>query len=254
MANVRRAYSDAEQIALNSQVGGHCPLCDAELFYKKKSRSYKGYELAHIYPLNPLPDEIKELKGVPLLHRDVNDPDNIIPLCESCHGKFDKPRTVEEYMQLYKIKQRLLQEAAQRELASQYPLEQQIATIVARLHGASAAGGSADELQLQPKRLDDKFNDSLPGLTQRKIKNAVADYFQHVREAFRDMERTDPASSELIMSQVRTFYLKQKKCNMSQADIFTNVVGWIRKATNAETLESAEIVAAFFVQNCEVFE
>ncbi|MBU3988453.1 MAG: hypothetical protein KJ702_03930 [Gammaproteobacteria bacterium] len=53
MTNARRDYNDAEIAALLSQVGSRCPLCDDLLFYRKKQRQYKGYELAYIYPLNP---------------------------------------------------------------------------------------------------------------------------------------------------------------------------------------------------------
>lgn len=123
MTNARRAYSEAETVALLSQVSNRCPLCDGSLFYKKKLRHFKSYELAHIYPLNPSPTEITELAGLPLLSSDVNDPDNIVPLCLNCHGQYDKPRTAGEYSRLYQIKSEALQDERQRALASQYPLD-----------------------------------------------------------------------------------------------------------------------------------
>lgn len=116
MANDRRAYSQAEELALTTQVSGRCPLCGAPLFYVKKSRSYKAYELAHIYPLNPTAEEVEELEGVRRLHADVNHPDNQIPLCRPCHGRFDKPRTVEEYQQLAAVKQQLIARSVQQAL------------------------------------------------------------------------------------------------------------------------------------------
>ena len=61
----------------------------------------------HIYPLNPTIEETQLLKHEARLSTDVNDEDNVIPLCEICHGKFDKPRTVEEYRSLFKLKQEL---------------------------------------------------------------------------------------------------------------------------------------------------
>jgi hypothetical protein len=63
----RRSYTPAEAIALTTQVEGYCPLCGTALFYKKKGRTYRYYELAHIYPLNPKPAEAEELKDVELL-------------------------------------------------------------------------------------------------------------------------------------------------------------------------------------------
>jgi transcription initiation factor IIE alpha subunit len=63
MNSKRRTYTTAEELSLTTQVEGKCPLCGASLFYTKKSRSYKEYELAHIYPLNPKPDEKEELEN-----------------------------------------------------------------------------------------------------------------------------------------------------------------------------------------------
>ncbi|MAK92040.1 MAG: HNH endonuclease, partial [Oleibacter sp.] len=57
MNNPRKKYSDAQNVALLSQVSRVCPLCAEPLFYKKSGKSFKNYELAHIYPLNPTKEE-----------------------------------------------------------------------------------------------------------------------------------------------------------------------------------------------------
>lgn len=254
MTNARRDYNDAEIAALLSQVGSRCPLCDDPLFYRKKQRQYKGYELAHIYPLNPRPEEVIELANSPRLCADVNDPDNIIPLCFGCHKKFDKPRTASDYLYLYQIKFDVLQQERQRSLASQYPLEQQIAAVVAHLHSAAAEQDGGAELAFTPKAVNEKLDATMPPPTKRKVRNAVEDYFRHVQAAFLELERSDPGCSELIFVQVKSFYVMQKRHNLPQAQVFSNLVDWIRTRAKAQTLESAEAVASFFIQNCEVFE
>ena len=254
MTNTRRPYTEAEQVALTSQVGSYCPLCGQTLFYTKKGRTYKAYELAHIYPLNPRPIEVIELDGVELLHSDVNDPDNIIPLCKDCHGRFDKPRTREEYAQLASVKRKLLDQSRQRAIMGQYPLEADISLIIARLHEVEFTADDVADLELTAKRVDEKFDDSLPHPTRRKIKHAVTDYYQHVKHAFRELELQAPTASELIYAQVRAFYLKQKAMGLPQSAVFNNVVQWLEVTTSPATPEAAEIVASFFVQNCEVFE
>lgn len=254
MTNDRRAYSDAETVALLSQVSNRCPLCDGSLFYRKGRRQYKSYELAHIYPLNPRPDEVAELANSPRLTSDVNDPDNIVPLCLNCHGQFDKPRTAGEYLKLYQIKREALQDERQRALASQYPLEEQIAAVVAHLHSAAVEYDTGVVLALTPKAVDDKLDTTMPPPTKRKVRNAVEDYFRHVKAAFLELERNDPGCSEQIFIQVKSFYVMQKRQGFTQARVFANLVAWIRVRAKAQTLESAEAVASFFIQNCEVFE
>lgn len=254
MTNERRAYSEAETVALLSQVSNRCPFCDGGLFYRKGRRQYKAYELAHIYPLNPRPEELTELASSPRLSSDVNDPDNIVPLCLNCHGQFDKPRTASEYLHLYQIKLEALQDERQRSLASQYPLEQQITAVVAHLHGATVEEDSSTVLALTPKAVDEKLDMTMPAPTKRKVRNAVEDYFRHVQVAFLELERNDPGCSEQIFIQVKSFYVMQKRQGLTQAQVFANLVAWIRIRAKAETLESAEAVASFFIQNCEVFE
>jgi hypothetical protein len=254
VTNKRRDYNDAEIAALLSQVSSRCPLCDVPLFYRKKQRQYKGYELAHIYPLNARPEEVIELEDSPRLSADLNDPDNIIALCVDCHGKFDKPRTAGEYLDLYRIKFDAVQQERQRSLASQYPLELQIAAVVAHLHSAAVEEAGDTTLALTPKAVDDKLDATMPPPTKRKVRNAVEDYFRHVQAAFLELERSDPGCSELIFVQVKSFYVMQKRQRLPQSQVFANLVDWIRSRARAQTLESAEAVASFFIQNCEVFE
>jgi hypothetical protein len=204
--------------------------------------------------LNPRPDEVIELANSPRLSSDVNDPDNIVPLCLNCHGKFDKPRTAGEYLNLYQIKFEALQDERQRALASQYPLEEQIAAVVAHLHSAAVECDTGVVLALTPKAVDDKLDTTMPPPTKRKVRNAVEDYFRHVKAAFLELERSDPGCSEQIFIQVKSFYVMQKRQGFTQARVFANLVDWIRVRAKAQTLESAEAVASFFIQNCEVFE
>jgi hypothetical protein len=254
VTNSRREYNGAEVAALLSQVNSRCPLCDGSLFHSKKKRQYKSYELAHIYPLNPRPEEVIELSSSPRLCLDVNDPENIIPLCDSCHGKFDKPRTAQEYSDLYQIKYDALQQEQQRSLAAQYPLEQQIAAVIAHLHSAAVEQDLVVELTFTPKAVNDKLDATMPPPTKQKVRNAVEDYFRHVQAGFLELERSDPGCSEQIFIQVKSFYVMQKRQGLSQAQVFANLVAWIRSRGKAQTLESAEAVASFFIQNCEVFE
>ena len=118
MSNKRKTFSSAQNVALVTQVNRICPLCDTPLFYMKNGKSYKKYEIAHIYPLNPKVDEIQLLKGEERLSDDLNHENNLIPLCKSCHIKLDKPRTLYEYRDLIKIKKSLIKNEEQQ----QFPL------------------------------------------------------------------------------------------------------------------------------------
>lgn len=250
----RQKLSPALEISLATQVSSACPKCGKPLFYEKSGRQHRAYEIAHIYPLNPTPAEEALLAGELRLHKDVNHPDNLIPLCERCHGIFDKPRTIEEYRELYELKSKLIREFSQIEIRADFPLELGLRTIVDALHRHDGEPSDETALSYNPKSVDQKLNETMAPIKRRKIKRDVADYYQFIKEQFLELEEDDPNSSELIFSQVKLYYLKQKSLNISQQEIYENIVSWLHTKSSSETKEAAEIVASFFVQNCEVFE
>jgi hypothetical protein len=250
----RRSYTPAEEIALTTQVEGCCPLCGTTLFYKKKGCTYRHYELAHIYPLNPKPAEAEELKDVELLSADRNDLDNLIPLCTGCHTRFDKPRTRTEYGELFRLKRGLIERARQRALMREYPIEDGIHQVVVALGSVSFEESAEEDMTLNPQTVDAKCKTEVPELIIRKIKRNVTDYYPFVKREFRVLEEEYPTKSQLIYSQVRTFYLKQKSLGLPKQEIYQNVVTWFRTVTKTDMIEAPEVIAAFFVQNCEVFD
>ncbi len=169
MTNDRRKYSPAEELALTTQTRGICPLCGRDLFYVKNLRSYKMYDLAHIYPVNPSKSELYELRNEVKLHADVNHPNNLIPLCATCHKKFDKPRIADEYRALVRKKRSLLRQEEQQTLQSSYKIERDIRVVIEGLYTVADYPDEPD-LEYDPRSLEAKLDESMPIPTQRKIK------------------------------------------------------------------------------------
>jgi len=249
----RKTYSAADENAFTTEVDGKCPLCGKALFYKKGKSSFKGYEIAHIYPLNAKPEEVQELKEEERLSSDLNSSQNLIALCVKCHTQFDKPRTAVEYRRLVAIKRSLIRRAEQQQIQTQYHLQEDIIRVIDGLDSLAALPPGV-ALSYDPKKIDDKLDSTVPFSTKNKIKHNVSDYYQYVRLRFEEIERDTPNRSELIATQVKAFYTQQKVLQLPQHVIFTNVVDWFIAKTTPKTIEAAEIVASYFVQSCEVFE
>lgn len=255
MSNKRKKLSDAQHTALTTQIDGVCPLDMEPLFYKKGQKSYKNYEIAHIYPLNPTPDEEILLQGEERLGDDVNHEDNLIPLCSLCHGKFDKPRTIDEYRKLVAIKKRAIERSGQRELWKEHHIEEDILKIVDAIYSdADADEDIEEEITFTSMKVDEKLNGSISKPTRRKIKNNVKDYYTFVREKLALLDKAGECTSEIISFQIKAFYLVQKRKGVTQQAAFDNIVNWLNAKTKSETKDAAEIVTSFFIQNCEVFE
>ena len=252
MDNNRKKYSVAQQTSLISQVERVCPLCAKSLFYKKKSKTFNHYELAHIYPLNPTEDEMDLLKMEPRLSEDVNHEDNLIPLCTPCHDKFDNPRTVEEYRNLFKIKSALIKKSRQEEIWSTYKIEEELEFVIEALYDETALNDSV-LINFDVKKIDEKLNNTMPTITKRKVKYYVRDYYQFIKEKFSILDQSKENLSLVISLQIKTYYLIQKDLGLSQQEIYENIVRWINTRTKPKTLDAPEIITAFFIQNCEVF-
>ena len=254
MANRRLTIPKSQDIALVAQVNRACPLCATPLFYRKTAgKSQKKYEIAHIYPLNPSPAEIELLEHQERLSVDVNHDHNLIALCEPCHTMFDKPRTVDEYLEIVRIKRELIRKDDQQSLWDQYPIEVDIRHVIDGLY--STLPMQEIELSLHPIEIDRKLTGNIENITKKKIKGHVIDYYEYVKRKMVEMDAKNPGSAMLVASEIRTFYLKQKTISgANQQVIFDDVVAWIGTKTKPKTNDAAEIVTSFFIQNCEIFE
>lgn len=247
----RPTFKPTTLLALCSQVNKVCPKCARPLFIKKGKNWVKDYEIAHIYPLNPTPAELAMLAGEPKLSEDPNDERNLIPLCFTCHKLYDTDKTLEDYRALKKIKERLLGQDVQRRIQFEYQIESDIVTIMGAL--MSEATKQAFDADFVAKEIDNKLVGEISSLTKQKIKNDVSSFYLFVRNQLAEIEKMAPGQGVLIAMQVKVFYTKQKALNLTQQQIFQNTVDWIVSKTPNGTEEAAAVVAAFFVQNCELF-
>ncbi|MGE7185585.1 ABC-three component system protein [Peribacillus sp. NPDC006672] len=252
MSNTRRNPTDNESAMLLSEVENLCPLCSITLMYEKSGQKKKRFEAAHIYPLNPTSIEAEILKGEERLHEDVNHLNNFIALCRRCHKQFDHPRTVEEYRKLYNLKKMLIARAEARDKYHDYQIELEIKQIIFKLIEDSHEGNFS-ALGMNALKLDEKSDDTLTGITKRKIRNDITDYYIYIREQFTLLDKQEPDSFELIASQIRTFYLKLKKTETSQQTVYEQLTEWLSKKTENSTKDACGIIISFFIQNCEVF-
>jgi hypothetical protein len=250
MTNVRKVYSPNEQLLLYSQVEGICPLCTKPLYYEKGRKIYKKYELAHIYPLNPSSDEEILLKNEKKLSKDVNSLDNIIPLCLDCHEMFDKPRTVEEYRRLFQIKESLIKKSSIMNSYSLFNIEDEIREVLYRL---DLDTGELVRLEYSVLKVDEKSDSSLPPLLKRQIKSDIIEYFNFIQDIFIEIDKETPDKFDTLAMQIKGFYFKCKQTTKNQEEIYRSIVDWIHNKTGKHSLRACEIIASFFIQDCEVF-
>ncbi len=173
-------------------------------------------------------------------------------LCEICHGKFDKPRTVEEYRNLLELKAGLIDRCGQEAIWKRYTIEDEISQIIEAIYDDPELDNEA-EIEFNPREIDEKLDSTISRPTKIKIKGNVREYFTFIRRKFTELDSVNRDLSEMISLQIKTYYIKQKNMGIGQQAIFENVVSWIYIKTKPKTNDAAEIIASFFIQNWEVF-
>jgi len=256
MTKKRESYSPDEHSILYAETGGRCPLCSASILHKKKGskKPIKGYEVAHIYPLNPTKAQEEALNGYPV-PVNINALSNVIALCPSCHTKYDKDFKISEFKELRKIKDSFLSEAEAKATASVHIIQEQVCEILDEI----ALLEPDEDISLTPtsfdiSTVDKKLKAGMSTLQKREIKLNAASYYVSIRDHMRKLEQQDQASVKILQNQINTYYLTINQQHPDNKDlVFNYVAQWISEKTKKPLL-AAKVLTSFFVQNCEVFD
>ena len=255
MAARRDSYSENEHSILYAETGGCCPLCTQPILYQKKTskKPIKGYEIAHIYPLNPTKSQITALIGYPV-PPDINALDNVIALCPNCHTKYDKDFKLDELKTLRKIKDGYLSDAKAKLTASQHTIQEEVYEILDAIAEFNFEETTLPPTNFDISTVDKKLKTGMSPLQKREIKINAISFYVRIRDHIRTLEQQDQTSVKILLNQINSYYLAMNKQNPENKDlVFNYVAEWISSKTNKSIL-AAKVLTSFFVQNCEVFD
>lgn len=246
MKTNRIHLSENKEAMLLTEVNWFCPLCHKSLIEEKNGKTYKRYELAHIYPHSPTKEQREVLANVPR-PEDIESMDNLIPLCKECHGRQDYHTTVDDYMKLFVKKQDCAGRYQAKCAAAEDPLDIDIVSVVSALDEITDAQRVG--LAYTPIRIREKVKENS---LIRKIESNVAQYFHRVQEEFSKLEDRKANRFDLIASQVKSHFLRVEQNQLNQEAMFELMVDWLANKTR-KPKSACEIVVSYFVQDCEVF-
>ena len=255
MANSRIKYHANEHSILYMETGGTCPLCASPMMFKKATSKHPsiGYEIAHIYPLNPNNLQKYALKGYPP-PTDINALENVILLCPNCHTRYDKDFKIEEYLKIIKIKNKYIDEAKAKLTATQHALQDEIHEILDLIVSGNSLHSDLSENTLTISSLDKKLKTGISPLQKREIWKDIVDFFVPIRNHIRLIEQRDQAAIRILQNQINTYYLVMEKQNPGNKDlVFNYIAKWISLKTG-KSIMASRILTSFFVQNCEIFD
>lgn len=250
--NIKRVQPSEAEIRLYlREVDYHCPLCGKELqSHKQKKKEQKMFQIAHIYPNSPTIEQYEILHNLERLGANSEDFENKIALCLECHSTQDYHTTAKEYLDLVKLKKRLLQQTALHDVTTSLSLEKDIEDVLSKL--CLLSDEEIAQISYKPVILSNKFYKS-ESLLKTKISGYVISYYTFIRDFFRESDGKNGFHLQVLSEQIRACFIKMNDITDNKTAIFNEIVKWILCKTLCHSIEACEAVVSFFVQNCEVF-
>lgn len=221
-------------IALVAEVMSTCPNigCTNSLFIRAGKQIVPNFEIVTIDPDEPIEEN------------------NLIAMCPSCSKKH-LLRTDPAYItQITAIKKRFIELAEIQEVTANQNIEEDIATVLSKI---PALPFRTDvDLNYEPVPLRNKIKADSPELLAQ-IKVWVNLHYTDVHETLQELNQQGRNRFEPFCLQVRLNFLNLRNKGLSQRQIYDGIVEWLQKATNGDR-HACEVVTAYFVQKCEVFD
>ena len=247
----RKKISDSDDRMHLLEVNGLCPVCGNTLI-EKSGKKTKHYEIAHIYPNKPTPEESKILNEVTVLGENSESFQNKIALCLDCHKNYDFHKTVMEYNVMLNKKRELYNSFEVKSELANIDLTQNIICLLNKISEMDFADENLD-LRLSPLELKQKFSSS-ESILKRKVMNYVTEYFLSIKSYFENLENTKQLNFSRLATTIRLAYQTSAEYMESKTQIFDSLVEWLLSKTNSKDSIAAESIISYFVQDCEVFD
>ena len=233
------------------EVEYHCPLCGKNLQPRVQSKpGHKKFQIAHIYPNRPTPQQYVVLHDLERLGKTSEDFENKIALCKDCHGEQDYQTTKDDYEALLRIKKKCLEKNALHDAIDELYLENALNEIVDQICRTPTSALAV--LKMNPVPVADKFDDEEAPLLSN-ITGYITRYYTFVRDLFREKDGKNGFVFSALCQEIKTSYIKMDAISKNKEEIFNQLSSLIKRKTASSNSVACEIVAAFFVQNCEVF-
>jgi len=249
----RKKPTDSEKRVFLDEVNGRCPECGCMIITKNKGVQNAQFEIAHIFPNSPTPKQKEILATVDRLGENSEDEKNLIALCKKCHTNYDQNISVESYNKMLQKKKDLYALECSKMALASTDIEQEIIKVIGAIDKLDEQTcASIGAIEYNALRVDEKVESSY-FLLRNKIRNLVTDYFSIVDNEFKNVVGSKNIAFDIIARQINFVYLKCKVETENKMLIFESLVDWFQSKTNGSK-NACEIVVAYFVQNCQVYD
>ena len=181
----------------------------------------------------------------------ASDLSNLLALCPQCYATYcldDSPKTCKALLGVKKILESHNHSLA---LLDDLPLEKGIVGVISKLKKLKET--ELTEASLDPKELKQKLKPADNFALYSQVSLFVMTYFVRIREIMINLDKRGEIDYEEVQDQMHAIYKRLKKAKKTNMEIFNEIVDKIHRVTLQESTY-CQIVVAYFVQSCEVFD
>ena len=212
--------------------GGKCPNdgCTNLLYKRINGVTIEDYEITVIDPQLP--------KGI----------ENSVALCHDCHLIFEKSRNTSTIARMKEIKRNAFRASETAELTSNSNLQNGLEKVVRKI--AALPASALTELNYNPVKVEAKIPDDIFLLL--KVKSMVSSCYPLVQDIFKEVSNESGLRYRALCSEIRRAWILLEEEGREPDEVFAALTDLIATKIN-EKKKWCEIVVAYFVQECEVF-
>ena len=233
------------------ETGGNCPSCGKPISSDGPGRRYREIGITPLCAKQDYRIKRKYEAVVPQLPA-LGSPEDRILLFLDCANDYLADPTPAQCKALVDAKHNMRSHQKIVFDISNLELERNLPLLLAQL-GQIRDFKELETLSMNALQVEKKIAPSNQLLIM-KIESMVVRSYHFIREQLQILEAQNDVDFDVLAMQVRMCYLKLKKAGLSQEDIFNRICEWIMGKTGTNNRLECEVVAAFFVQNCEVFD
>jgi hypothetical protein len=218
------------------EVGGECPECGKLLSEEKGGKSLPRYKVTVIDQSRP------NLTS-----------SNRIAMCPECCDRYIFDTSDGDIARVSNLKKGFVSTFRSKDAMAEnkVPIEIQIEEVLNAIEMTPEASLTriCDERAYEVER---KVTESV--VLMRKIRDDALEYFECVENLLKASDRARSQKFRLFQSKVISCYEEAKTNETSQETIYNHLVDWLFKQAKHKHKAACEIIIAFFVQLCDVFE
>lgn len=252
--SVQVAKGDDRFILLALEAGGRCPLCGVPLTKRKAGKVIPtGRVVSLLQPDVMLDYRIKRgyEKSVDAPPESGTD-EGRLALCSSCAERYEDNHPIEEYAKLVELKRSMTEQRSAEATVSGSDLAGEVADLLLHLAENLDYEHEAD-LRYEALQVSKKMKEPRSMLA-RDIEGLAVQYYNAISRQAADMQGNGLINFDKVAQQVKFCYTMLSELSESQETIFQQLCDWIQVKTCVGSQVACRALAAFFVQDCEVFD